>query len=323
MLNHTIERHNDGSYSYYRIPGVIYTFQGSVIVYYECRKALGDWSAIDLAIRKSTDGGKTFTERKILAYGEGKTLNNPVMFSDKNQIVLLYQKEYSRTFVMKSVDDGDTWSQAVEITVQLKTPLYDYTVIACGPGHGTILSNGRYIVPIWMALNLEDRKAHRPSIISTLYSDDKGETWHIGELIKDSFLVNPSETCLAETKNGIFMNIRNENPCKRRAIAFSKDGISNWVNLSLDENLPDPTCAAGMLSLGDDVYFTNCKCESARQNLVLSKSADGGVSWTEVTAIDAIGGYSDIATNGKNQIFIAYEHWEKENEQLNFASVDI
>lgn len=323
MCNHTLERLNDGNYSYYRIPGVIYTCQNSVIVYYECRQARGDWSEIDIAMRKSTDGGKTFSERKILAYGKGKTTNNPVMFSDADQIVLLYQEEYSRTFIMRSFDDGDTWSQPVEITEQLKTPLYDYTVIACGPGHGTVLSNGRYIVPIWMALNAEDRKAHRPSIISTLYSDDKGETWHIGDLINDSLLINPSETCLAETKNGIFLNIRNENPCKRRAIAFSKDGISRWTNPAIDENLPDPTCAAGMLSLGNDVYFTNCKCESARQNLVLSVSSDCGASWSEVKIIDSIGGYSDIATNGSNKIYVAYEHWEEGNELLNFVSIDI
>ncbi len=323
MFKHIIERSNDIAYKYYRIPGIICTCQGSIIVYYECRKDLSDWAAIDIGMRKSADGGKTFTERKILVSGEGKTLNNPVMFSDNDQITLIYQEEYSRTFITKSLDDGNTWSEAVEITCQLKTPLYNYTVIACGPGHGTVLSNGRYIVPVWMALNSEDKRAHRPSIISTIYSDDKGETWHIGELIKDSILVNPSETVLAETKNGVFINIRNENPCKRRAIAFSENGISDWVNLSIENSLPDPTCAAGMISLGDDVYFSNCKSENCRENLVLSKSTDCGASWSELEVIDSIGGYSDIATNGKNKIYVAYEHWEKENEQLNFASVDI
>ena len=323
MLKYTIERNNDKAYNYYRIPGIIHTYQGSIIVYYECRKDLSDWAAIDIGMRKSVDGGKTFTERKILVYGEGKTLNNPVMFSDNNQITLIYQEEYSRTFVTKSFDDGNTWSKAVEITCQLKTPLYDYTVIACGPGHGTVLSNGRYIVPVWMALNFENKKAHHPSIISTIYSDDKGETWHIGELIKDSILVNPSETVLAETKNGIFINIRNENPCKRRATALSKNGISNWINLSIEDSLPDPTCAAGMISIGDDMYFSNCKSENSRENLVLSKSTDFGASWSEIKIIDSIGGYSDIATNGNNKIYIAYEHWEEGNQLLNFASIDI
>ena len=43
-----------------RIPGIIATSRGSLVAYYECRKAPGDWAQIDLKIQKSTDGGESW-----------------------------------------------------------------------------------------------------------------------------------------------------------------------------------------------------------------------------------------------------------------------
>jgi len=197
-----IEKFRTDKYDNCRIPGIITTQKGSIILYYECRSRWSDWAEIDIAMRKSTDGGKTFSQRKILRSGGGKTVNNPVMFADSDKIVLLFVEEYRRIYMMTSLDDGETFGNLAELTGEIVSELANFTVIACGPGHGTVMKNGRYIVPFWFVNNQSDLHAHRPSDISTLYSDDHGVHWHIGEIIKDERLINPSEVALAELENG-------------------------------------------------------------------------------------------------------------------------
>lgn len=322
MQTFTIEKTHSGEVGCYRIPGIIYTEDKSIIVYYECRKDESDWAEIDIAMRKSTDGGKSFGERKIIAAGNGKTLNNPIMFADEGKIVLVYQEEYCHTFVKESFDGGETFGTACEITSQLKADGYDYTVIAFGPGHGSVLKSGRYIAPIWLCKNESDPKAHRPSIIATVYSDDKGKTWQIGELINHNFLINPSESVIFETDKGIILNIRNENTCKRRAIAFSENGISNWSTPHFAQELTDPTCEGGGVALKNKLYFTNCKNETKRENLTLSESSNFGKTWQTIAEIDEFGGYSDIATDEKN-LFIVYESWRAEHKSIKFIKYGI
>src|SRR5580765_761427 len=49
-----------GGYTTYRIPGVIVTKRGTVIAYAAARRAASDWADIDIVIRRSTNGGKTW-----------------------------------------------------------------------------------------------------------------------------------------------------------------------------------------------------------------------------------------------------------------------
>src|SRR4051812_15842547 len=61
------EAGKDG-YALYRIPGIVVTPKGTVLAYCEARKRTGgDWDAIDVLLRRSTDGGKTWGERQKLS----------------------------------------------------------------------------------------------------------------------------------------------------------------------------------------------------------------------------------------------------------------
>ena len=54
-------------YALYRIPGIVITARGTVLVYCEARKdSPRDWGHIDLVYRRSTDGGKSFAQVKPL-----------------------------------------------------------------------------------------------------------------------------------------------------------------------------------------------------------------------------------------------------------------
>src|SRR5262249_46410119 len=68
-----------GGYFLYRIPGVVVTSKGTVLAYCEGRKKTGgDWDAIDILLRRSTDGGKTWSEPRPVAAVEGKVVKNPI-----------------------------------------------------------------------------------------------------------------------------------------------------------------------------------------------------------------------------------------------------
>ena len=124
-----------GGYATYRIPGLVVTDKGTLLAYCEARKtSASDWWAIDLVYRRSTDGGKTWTDpKKVVDVGGGFeknpvavnqklghfpdiTVNNPVMIVGKGVVHFLYCVEYMRCFYTRSEDDGKTFAPPVEIT---------------------------------------------------------------------------------------------------------------------------------------------------------------------------------------------------------------
>ena len=118
----------------YRIPGVVVTAKGTALAYCEARKNSGsDWGEIEVRMRRSTDGGKTWAPVAHIAHhgtriegnptkktgGEREqTVNNPVAIVDRQTgaIEFLYCVNNARCFSMRSTDDGVTWSSPVEIT---------------------------------------------------------------------------------------------------------------------------------------------------------------------------------------------------------------
>src|SRR4051812_50183981 len=73
-----------GGYKLYRIPGVVVTAKGTVLAYCEARRSdRGDWGTIDILLRRSTDGGKTWSEPRRVADVEGPKAKNPVALAQK------------------------------------------------------------------------------------------------------------------------------------------------------------------------------------------------------------------------------------------------
>ncbi|HUQ93913.1 MAG TPA: sialidase family protein, partial [Bryobacteraceae bacterium] len=125
-----------GGYAIYRIPGMAVTAKGSILAWCEARKTgRGDWGPIGLMLRRSNDGGRTFSPpvqvgqlpgphkknpmalAQKLADPDAVTYNNPVGIAGRDGAVhFLYCLEYMRAFYTRSGDDGQTWSAPVEIT---------------------------------------------------------------------------------------------------------------------------------------------------------------------------------------------------------------
>ena len=60
----TIFEAGQGGYVMYRIPGIVVTKRGTVLVYNEARRNSGsDWGTIDIVMRRSTDGRRDIFTR--------------------------------------------------------------------------------------------------------------------------------------------------------------------------------------------------------------------------------------------------------------------
>ena len=269
------EAGKDG-YELYRIPGIVVTTKGTILAYCEARKSKnGDWGPIDIMLRRSVDGGRTWGARQKIAEVEGPKSKNPVALAQKlanpddvtynnplaivdrrtGAVHFLFCLEYARCFYLRSDDDGVTFSKPVEITSTFEQfrKEYDWKVIATGPGHGIRMKNGRLVVPIWMSTGTGGH-AHRPSAVSVIYSDDHGKTWRPGEIVArhPDDLINPSETIVEQLSDGrVMLNIRSESKEHRRAVSYSKDGAKGWTKPVFDDQLLEPICMASIVRVSE------------------------------------------------------------------------
>lgn len=314
-----------GAYASMRIPALVLTKQGSLLAFCEGRiGTASDWSEMDMLMRRSIDGGKTWEPAIVIAPRQGPTPTSnatPVVDRD-GTIHLVYQRGYEKAYYTKSVDDGRTWSTAVDITYAFETfkPEYNWQVLAPGPGHSIQLKNGRLLIPVWLCepAKLLPHKSHYPSRIATIYSDDTGRTWKRGAMVPDVPEVkNPSETMAVELEDGrVMINIRHANDNHRRGVSYSADGISNWTPPVLDTALYEPVCMATIIRINDKgktgLLFINPDTRNQpkppRKNLTAKLSYDEGKTWPVQQVIDtSFSGYSDVAVDQQGNVYCLYE----------------
>jgi sialidase-1 len=363
-----------GRYKTCRIPGIIATPRGALIAYCEARYSSGgDWESEDLLFRRSEDGGRTWTPARKLVdlpgpqpinplrydlrgeMGEGqihaKTFQNLVMIPDRNTgaIHVIFELDYWRCFYLRSDDDGRTFSTPREISSVIagyREKGLAWRAFGNGCGHGIQLRNGRLLVALWLTdSSMRHGGGHRPDDVGSLYSDDHGRTWQIGDWAERDRWTHdePSETCEVELSDGrVLFNSRAESPRYLRAFAVSPDGSSNWSPSGLDTRLYDPWCEASILRLPGDgpVRILFCNPDSRdepantpggigrksrpRMNLSVKLSPDDCRSWPVSREIDSgVAGYSDLAALPDGSIFCLYERGTTNGRQTANAAITL
>lgn len=332
-----------GGFVAYRIPGVVVTAKGTVLAYCEARKFTpADRGEIEIHLRRSTDGGRSFgparqvahlgprlprnphmpedKRRKDMGGPAEQTVNNPMLIATREGPVhLVYCVEYQRVFHARSEDDGLSWSAPVEITAVLERfrPEVPWQAVATGPGHGVQLRGGRLVVPVWLA-NYEPNPARSlRKGCAVIYSDDQGATWQRGDLA----MTIGGETSVAQLSDGrVLLSSRNTDRRHRRAVVESADGATGWSPPRFLEEILEPGCMAGLVShpgvpgrgrplLLHSSPHTPSREHRERKHVSIHLSRDDGRTWPVRKLLqEGPSAYSDLAVLPDGTILCLYEN---------------
>ncbi|MBZ4191379.1 sialidase family protein [Niabella beijingensis] len=338
----------DDSVHTYRIPGITQTATNTLIAVYDIRyKHSGDLPAdIDVGMSRSTDNGKTWEPMKVIMKmggpGDNSGIGDPSILFDpvtkKIWVAALWSKgnhsiagsgpglspDVSGQFILaSSADDGKTWSAPINITAQVKNPIWH--LYFQGPGNGIAMQNGTLVFPsqYW-----DESKNPGMPHASIIYSNDHGKTWKSGIGAKS----NTTEAQVVETKPGTLMLNMRDNRGGFRSIATTRDLGSSWLEHPTSfKALQDPVCMASLIkarvkvngALKEVLFFSNMNSSGVRDHLTIKASLDLGETWLPAHQLlldeRRSFGYSSLVKVDEHTIGILYES----TGGLNFVTVPV
>ncbi|MFD5566700.1 sialidase family protein [Streptomyces cadmiisoli] len=322
-------------YASYRIPAVVRTAAGTLLAFCEGRVDSGrDWGRIDIVLKRSTDGGRSWGPLRVAASNGGGLAGNPApVVLDTGRVLLVQVRSAAsaaehlivrgevseadgrRVWVQHSDDDGLTWSEPREITEQVKEPGWRW--YATTPGHGIQLGTGRVVVPGNHTLppagtDVGDEAKYNGG--HCLLSDDRGESWYLGYLDQNTDgYINANETTAAELPDGsVYFNTRNDSPSPgNRADARSEDGGRTLVvPFRPQAGLAGPVCQGSLLHLGDPdvLLFSGPAFPTGRALMTVRSSTDDGATWRDAHTVDGLpAAYSDLVRVDDGTVGLLHE----------------
>lgn len=305
----TVWKSGEGAYHSYRIPSVIRTMKGTLLAFCEGRKSgRGDAGNIDLLLKRSFDGGETWSDEVVLWDDNGHTCGNPCpvidestgtiwllltrnLGTDHEPDIIKGKAESTRTvWVSHSSDDGATWTAPNEITKTTKDPGWGW--YATGPGVGIQTKHGphkgRLVIPCDHSYNDPNGKLQGGGFefgAHSIHSDDHGKTWKLGGTIRPK--TNECQVVeLDDANGGLLMNMRSYFGRKRRTHSVSKDGGATWSSPVDAPRLIEPVCQGSVIrqrwKQGNKpgvLLFSNPASQKGRVKMTVRASFDDGVTW--------------------------------------------
>ncbi len=330
---------DDGAAAY-RIPGLVTSNKGTLLGVYDVRynNSADLQEYVEIGLSRSTDGGQTWEKMRIpMAFGEYDGLpkaqngvGDPAILVDKKTgtiwIVAAWthgmgngrawwnsqpgmdRNHTAQLMMVKSDDDGKTWSEPMNITEQLKDPSWYF--LLQGPGRGISMEDGTLV---FASQYIGSDRIPNAGII---YSKDHGKTWNISTLAR----TNTTESQVAEVEPGVLMLNMRDNRGGSRAVSTTTDMGKTWKeHVSSRTALQEPVCMASLISvkdkdnvLGKDILlFSNPNDTKNRHSITIKASLDGGATWLPENQLllDAGWGwgYSCLTMIDKETVGILYE----------------
>ena len=303
------------SVSCYRIPALATAANGDLIAAIDERvPSCGDlkWSKdINIVIRRSSDNGKTWSEiEKIVDFPLGKSASDPSIIVDNitKEIFLFYnymdlnnEKDIYYLHVIKSKDNGKTWSQPEDITPQITRQEWhnDFKFITSGRG---IQTRSGSLLHCMVNLN---------NGLHVFGSKDHGKSW----FFIDTPISPADESKIIELANGDWMINARANKEGKRYVHISSDEGKSWTTRP-EPTLIDPGCNASIVrytSIEDGyrknrLLFSNAKSDKDRVNMTVRISYDEGKTWSEgKTIYEGHSAYSSMTILDNGDIGLFFE----------------
>lgn len=320
-----------GGYHTYRIPALLRTSSGTLLAFCEGRKNdRRDHGDIDLLLRRSHDGGRTWGEVQLVHEEGGTariTIGNPCPVLDESTgiIWLSFCRDNDDVFITSSADDGATWAEPRNITRDVKRSAWGW--YATGPGHGIQLKQGphagRLVMPCdFRVKGAKGDKEGRYSHV--IYSDDHGQTWQLGGISDEGM----NECEVVELADGrLLLSMRNYLGTGTRAFAHSDDGGLSWSPSTHEPAVYCPVCQSSIARLshassdGENRLLYTGPGGPNRTNLTVRLSTDEGRSWPVARVLhEGPAAYSDLAALGEGAFGVLYEAGREHSyETIKFA----
>jgi len=252
-----------GDYHTYRIPAIVSTNSGTLLAFCEARKkGRSDTGNIDTIVRRSKDGGKTWSQPIVVWDDADNTCGNATPVVDRSTGTIWVPLTWNlgsdheskikdgtskfprRVFVTHSNDDGLTWAKPTEITPSVRKDHWRW--YATGPGNAVQLTRGPHAGRLVIPANHSDHtdaETH-PYRSHVFWSDDHGTSWQLGGVHQ----AKTNESAVIERTDGTLLQaMRSYHGTNQRAMSVSDDGGASWSELTLDATLDTPVCQASML----------------------------------------------------------------------------
>ena len=334
-------RHSgDDGVESYRIPGLVTTNAGTLLGVYDVRhnNSADLQEYVEIGLSRSTDGGQTWEKMRIpMSFGEYGGLpkaqngcGDPAILVDKQTgtiwIVAAWthgmgwnrawtnsmpgmDKEHTAQLVMvKSEDDGRTWSEPINVTEQMKDPSWYF--FFQGPGRGITMDDGTLV---FASQYIGKDKIPNAGI---MYSKDHGKTWKVSKHAR----TNTTESQVAEIAPGVLMLNMRDNRGGSRAVSTTTDMGETWKEHESSRTaLPESICMASLIHvkakdnvLGKDILlFSNPNTTEGRHSMTIKASLDGGYTWLPENQLlvdsGSSWGYSCLSMIDQETVGILYE----------------
>lgn len=344
LTTDVFQKGQDG-YACFRIPAIVRSKAGTLLAFAEARRnSCSDTGNIDLVVKRSEDGGKTWS-KAITVWDDGDNVCGnpaPIVDQETGRIILVTcwnlgedhekeiidgkSKDSRRIYVLSSDNDGISWSAPKEITSSVKHP--DWTWYATGPCHGIQLQSKKYKGRLVVSANhmVAGTKTYHSQLI---YSDDKGETWKLGGIVSKH---GGNESSVVELENGdLMLNMRNYNreESKSRSYVISKDGGKTVSKMQYLSELVEPICQGSTLNymksgkISNNILFSNPASTDKREKMTIKLSQNNGTTWPYAFLVyPGPAAYSDLVNLPDGYIGLLYEYGTNNAyEKIGFTSI--